>query len=40
MPFFKDKMSYGNLFVKFEVVFPKRGELKENQLNALKDVIF
>jgi len=27
MPFYKDAMSHGNLFVKFNVIFPKRGEL-------------
>ena len=27
MPFFKDAMSHGNLFIKFKVMFPKRGEL-------------
>jgi hypothetical protein len=31
MPFFKDAMGQGNLYVKFIVTMPKRGELtKEN----------
>ena len=38
MPFFNDKMSYGHLFVKFEVVFPKRGELNEKVVSQLKEV--
>jgi len=28
MPFHKDPMSFGNLFIVFEVEFPKKGELK------------
>lgn len=28
MPFYKDAMSYGNLFVEFQVEFPKKGEIK------------
>ena len=28
MPFFKDEMGSGNLFVKFDVEFPKKGQLK------------
>jgi len=29
MPFFKDSFSHGNLYVKFLVQFPKRGELTD-----------
>lgn len=39
MPFFKDAMSYGNLYVKFDVVFPKRGELKPEQIEGLKKIL-
>jgi hypothetical protein len=28
MPFFQDEMGSGNLFVKFDVEFPKKGQLK------------
>jgi len=28
MPFFEDEMGHGNLFIKFNVDFPKRGQLK------------
>lgn len=28
MPFYKDTMSHGNLYIKFVVQFPKRGQLK------------
>lgn len=28
MPFYKDAMSFGNLYIKFEVEFPKKGEMK------------
>ena len=28
MPFYKDAMSIGNLYLDFEVIFPKKGELK------------
>ena len=39
MPFFKDSMGHGNLYVKFDVTFPKKGELKENQIQALKNIL-
>lgn len=39
MPFFKDCMSYGNLYVKFDVIFPTRGELKPEQVEALKKIL-
>jgi hypothetical protein len=29
MPFYKDNMSYGNLYVKFQVTMPKKGELQK-----------
>lgn len=38
MPFYRDSMSHGNLCVMFEVEFPKRGELKPEQVAALKKV--
>jgi len=28
MPFFRDAMSHGNLYIQFEVQFPKKNELK------------
>ncbi len=28
MPFFKDAMAYGNLYIEFDVEFPKKNELK------------
>lgn len=28
MPFWKDSMGHGNLYIKFEVEFPKKGSLK------------
>lgn len=30
MPFFKDSMTHGNLFIRFKVVFPKKGEINQN----------
>ena len=38
MPFYKDSMSYGNLYINFKVAFPKSGELKEAQLKELRKV--
>ena len=29
MPFFKDPLSYGNLFIRFNVEFPKNGSITE-----------
>ena len=39
MPFYKDAFSYGNLIIIFEVEFPKKGELKPEQIEALKKVL-
>lgn len=38
MPFYKDAMSHGNLYIKFFVQFPKKGDLKDNQLKELQKV--
>ena len=38
MPFYKDSMSHGNLCIIFEVEFPKKGELKPEQIATLKKV--
>mmetsp|Transcript_112718 Transcript_112718/g.158127 ORF Transcript_112718/g.158127 Transcript_112718/m.158127 type:complete len:103 (+) Transcript_112718:695-1003(+) len=37
MPFFKDPMSYGNLYVTFDVEFPKKGQIKKPE--NLKDIL-
>lgn len=37
MPFFKDAMGRGNLYIEFDVQFPKKNELKG--LDGLKNVI-
>jgi len=29
MPFYKDSMGHGNLYIKFNVQMPKRGELSD-----------
>merc|ERR1712159_697950 len=39
MPFFKDSLSYGNLFIKFSVEFPKKGAISEADTNALKKIL-
>jgi len=39
MPFYKDSFNYGNLYVKFEVEFPKKGILKEDAINNLKKIL-
>ena len=38
MPFFKDAMGHGNLYIKFNVKFPKRGQLTKEQAEALGKV--
>lgn len=40
MPFFKDAMGHGNLYIKFNVKFPKRGQLTKEQVEALGKVNF
>jgi len=37
MPFFKDAMSAGNLYIEFEVEFPKKNEIKN--IEALKNIL-
>jgi len=37
MPFYKDAMSHGNLYVEFEIEFPKKGELKN--VDELKKIL-
>eukprot|EP00331_Platyophrya_macrostoma_P027292 CAMPEP_0176433282 /NCGR_PEP_ID=MMETSP0127-20121128/15917_1 /TAXON_ID=938130 /ORGANISM="Platyophrya macrostoma, Strain WH" /LENGTH=427 /DNA_ID=CAMNT_0017815655 /DNA_START=56 /DNA_END=1339 /DNA_ORIENTATION=+ len=37
MPFFKDAMEHGNLYIEFDVEFPKKGQLKN--LDALKQIL-
>jgi len=37
MPFYKDAMSIGNLYIDFEVIFPKKGELKN--VEELKKIL-
>ena len=37
MPFYKDAMSHGNLYIDFSIEFPKKNELKN--LEELKKVI-
>ena len=39
MPFYKDPISKGNLVVVFEVQFPAKGELEENNFNKLADIL-
>lgn len=40
MPFYKDAMGHGNLYIKFLVQFPKKGELKDPQIKELQKVNF
>jgi DnaJ family protein A protein 2 len=39
LPFYKDPMGHGNLFVHFKVEFPKKGELKGEQLDQLRKIL-
>lgn len=39
MPFFKDSMCYGNLIVKFDVEFPKKGEITPSNIETLKKIL-
>ena len=32
MPFYKDNFGHGNLYVKFDVVFPKKGLITEDKI--------
>ncbi|EGR27783.1 hypothetical protein IMG5_189070 [Ichthyophthirius multifiliis] len=37
MPFYKDKFDYGNLYIRFKVIFPK--ELSPQLMNSLKQIL-
>jgi len=39
LPFYKDQMGHGNLYVKFKINFPKRGELKAEQMDQLRKIL-
>lgn len=39
MPFYQDCMSFGNLFIKFDVEFPKPGSLKPANIENLKKIL-
>lgn len=39
LPFYKDPMGHGNLYVVFKVDFPKKGELNQNQIDELKKIL-
>lgn len=39
LPFFKDAMGHGNLYVKFTVLFPKEGELTKQHMQQLKTIL-
>merc|ERR1712188_321805 len=38
MPFYQDEMGSGNLFIEFEVQFPKKGALKPKQVKQLRKI--
>jgi hypothetical protein len=38
MPFYKDPMSKGNLIVVFEVVFPAKGAVDQNDYAKLAEI--
>jgi len=39
MPFFKDSMCYGNLIINFAVEFPKKGDLTDDNIKVLKQIL-
>ena len=39
MPFFKDAMSYGNLYVHFNIKMPERGDLDEEKLEMMSKIL-
>lgn len=36
MPFYKDQMSHGNMYVDFEVEFPKKNSLSADKVKLLQ----
>lgn len=39
MPFFKDSMGHGHIFIHFNVKFPKKGEIKETDFEILQKIL-
>lgn len=39
MPFHKDSMSHGNLYIEFEVEFPKKNTINPEKAKILKDIL-
>jgi len=39
MPFYKDAMSYGNLYIEFQVQFPKKGTIKGPEIEKIAKVL-
>ena len=39
MPFYKDSFGFGNLYVKFDVQFPKKGSLTEEKIEQLRKIL-
>jgi len=40
MPFFKNPTHFGNLYIHFRVIFPKKGELSAENLKILSNVLY
>lgn len=39
MPFYKDMMGFGNLYIEFFVDFPKRNSLTRDKIEKIRDII-
>jgi DnaJ-class molecular chaperone len=39
MPFHKDSMSHGNLYIEFEVQYPKKNVLNPEKIKILKEIL-
>lgn len=39
MPFYKDQMSHGNMYIDFEVEYPKKNSLNSDKAKILSEIL-
>ena len=39
MPFYKDAMGHGNLYIEFFVEFPKKNQLTKDKVAKIRDIL-
>jgi DnaJ-class molecular chaperone len=39
MPYYKDAMSHGNLYIEFEVEYPKKNTINSEKVQVLRNIL-